>query len=81
MIQNHTIKLVMTKTLFKWEYSNTPKHKLQTFVDKNKRKQQKAEIEKQLEKKPFPKNIPQRWTNIVTATPEAAENALGIISK
>ena len=39
MIQNHTIKLVMTKTLFKWEYSNTPKHKLQTFVDKNKRKQ------------------------------------------
>ena len=39
MIQNHTIKLVMAKALFKWEYSNTPKHKLQTFVDKNKRKQ------------------------------------------
>lgn len=71
----------MTKTLFKWEYSNTPKHKLQTFVDKNKRKQQKAEIEKQLQKKPFPNNIPQRWTYIVTATPEAAENALGIISE
>ena len=75
----------MTKALFKWKYSNTPKHKLQTFcatkTDKNKLKQQKAETEKQLEKQPFPKNISQRWTNIDTATPEAAENAQAIKSK
>ena len=41
----------MTKTLFKWKYSNTPKHRsrinYELLYDKNKWKQYKTEKEKQ----------------------------------
>ena len=51
--------------------------------NKDKCTQQKAETEKQQhqQKQAFPKNIPQRWTNIVTTLTTAAENTLGIKSK
>ena len=75
----------MTKTLFKWKYSNTPKHRYrincELLYGKDKRKEYKAETEKQLQKQPFPKNIHQIRTNIVTATAATAENTLGIKSK
>lgn len=50
--------------------------------NKDKCTQQKAETEKQQhqQKQAFPKNIPQRWTNIVTTLITAAENTLGIKS-
>ena len=51
---------------------------LRTFIPKDKRKQYKAETEKQLKKQPFPKNIPQKWTSIVIATTTAAEDTLEI---
>ena len=83
-IQNQIINSTK-KTLLKWEYSNTPKHRshinYELLYDKDKGKQYKAETEKQLQKKPFPKTLQQRWTNIVTATTMAAENTLGIKSK
>ena len=78
-------KLLMTKTLFKLKYSNTPKHRYrincELLYDKDKRKEYKEETEKQLQKQPFPKNIQQLRTNIVTETATTAENKLGIKSK
>ena len=53
------------------------------MTNKDKCTQQKAETEKQQhqQKQPFPKNIQQRWTNIVITLTKAAENTLGIKSK
>ena len=71
-------KLVMTKTLFKWKYSNTPSYRFcinyKFFCGKDKRKQYKVETEQQLQKRPFSRIKEQRWTNTVTVTTTAAEN-------
>ena len=84
--QDHTAECVEIKIInSSWQlflerkYSITPKHRSHIIYEilyrKDKRKQYKTETENQLQKQPFAKNTQQKWTNIVTATLTAAENA------
>ena len=84
--QDHTAECVEIKIInSSWQLflerklSITPKHRSHIIYEilyrKDKRKQYKTETENQLQKQPFAKNTQQKWTNIVTATLTAAENA------
>ena len=58
-------------SLFEWKYSNIPKHRPRIVYELlygKIHKQYKVETEKYLQKQPSPKNIQQKWTNIVTVT-------------